>query len=100
MKKKNNPKELSKLIKSVISTTGPTTTNCFTSNVSVNGDVVDNPIEICERSNNYFVNIGHDHGRRLRVCGHAVHAHTFGYIMKNTRTLLKFFLGLNNITFC
>ena len=44
------------------------------------------------------VKLSDEHGRRLRVCGHAVHAHTFGYIMKNT--LQKFFLGLNNITFC
>ena len=44
--KENNPKEVWKLIKSTISTNGPTTTNCFTSNVS--GNIIENPIEICE----------------------------------------------------
>ena len=59
-KKKNNAKELWKLIKSVIFTKCPTTTNVCTSKVSVRGDIIDIHIEICNQFNNYFVNIDHD----------------------------------------
>jgi len=55
--KKNNPRELWKLIKTVISTKRPTTTSSL-SKLLIEDNLIDNPNKICEQVNDYFVNIG------------------------------------------
>jgi len=55
--KKNKPRELWKLIKIVISKKRPTTTSSL-SKLLIEDNMIDNPNEIYEHVNDYFVNIG------------------------------------------
>ena len=57
--KKDNPKELWNLIKNVVNTKTSSNLKHSPSKIIIHHDIIENPVEISDHFNNFFVNIGH-----------------------------------------
>ena len=64
--KKSNPRELWKLIKTVISTKRSHSHNSSLTNICVDDELINEPEEVCEHFNNYFVQVGESIANSIR----------------------------------